>query len=56
MKIVVDTPEDFKKWLAEKPTVTQVWKEANAPAPVEVKEVAPVSKIDSTAVVAQVIK
>lgn len=56
MKIVVDTPEDFKKWLAEKPTVTQVWKEANAPAPVEVEQVAPVTNIDSTSVVAQVIK
>ncbi len=54
MKVVVDTPADFKKWLAEKPTVTQVWKDANAPAPVEV--VAPTSVIDSTAVVAQVIK
>ena len=54
MKIVVDTPEDFKKWLAEKPTVTQVWKDANAPAPVQ--EIAPVVVIDSAAVMAQVIK
>jgi cytochrome c oxidase subunit 2 len=30
MKIVVDTPEDFKKWLAEKPTVIEEVKTANA--------------------------
>jgi cytochrome c oxidase subunit 2 len=53
MKIVVETPEDYKKWLAEKPTVTQVWKEANAPAVLEVvKEIVQ----DTTLVVAQVIK
>jgi cytochrome c oxidase subunit 2 len=53
MKIVVETPEDYKKWLAEKPTVTQVWKEANAPAVLEVvKEIIQ----DTTLVVAQVIK
>jgi cytochrome c oxidase subunit 2 len=34
MKIVVDTPEDFKKWLAEKPTVIEEVKAANA-APAE---------------------
>lgn len=32
MKVVVDTPEDFKKWLAEKPTITEEVKAANAPA------------------------
>jgi cytochrome c oxidase subunit 2 len=30
MKIVVDTPEDFKKWLKEKPTLIQAVKEAVA--------------------------
>lgn len=54
MKIVVDTPADFKAWLAEKPTLAQQWKEANAPAPVAA-EGAPVA-VDSTKVVAQVIK
>ena len=54
MKIVVDTPEDFKAWLAEKPTLAQQWKDANAPAPVEVA--APVVAVDSSKVVAQVIK
>lgn len=54
MKIVVDTPEDFKAWLAEKPSLAQQWKDANAPAPVEVA--APVVAVDTTKVVAQVIK
>ena len=36
MKIVVDTPEDFKKWLAEKPTLIEEVKAAKAtPAPAE---------------------
>lgn len=30
MKLVVDTPEDYKKWLAEKPTLTAAVKEAAA--------------------------
>ena len=53
MKIVVDTPEEYKAWLAEKPTLAQQWKEANAPQPVEA---AGTSAVDSTKVVAQVIK
>ncbi len=35
MKVIVDTPEDFKKWLSDKPTLVQQVKEANAPKPVE---------------------
>lgn len=36
MKVVVDTPEDFKKWLAEKPTLVEEVKAAQAaPAPTE---------------------
>ena len=35
MKIVVDTPEDYKKWLSDKPTIVQEVKVANAPKPVE---------------------
>ena len=35
MKVVVDTPEDYKKWLADKPTLVQEVKAANAPKPVE---------------------
>jgi cytochrome c oxidase subunit II len=33
MKIVVDTPEDYKKWLNEKPTVVQEVKTAKTSAP-----------------------
>ena len=56
MKIVVDTPADFKAWLAEKPTLTQQWKEANAPAPAATPAEATAVAVDSTKVVAQVIK
>jgi cytochrome c oxidase subunit 2 len=53
MKIVVDTPGDFKAWLAEKPTLAQQWKEANAPKPAETPGAV---AVDSTKVIAQVIK
>ncbi|WP_339889712.1 cytochrome c oxidase subunit II [uncultured Flavobacterium sp.] len=56
MKIVVDTPNDYKKWLAEKPTLSSQWKEANAPKVEEVKEKTIETIVDSTKVVAQVIK
>ena len=35
MKIIVDTPEDYKKWLSEQANLAQQVKEANAPAPVD---------------------
>jgi len=53
MKIVVDTPEEYKAWLAEKPTLTQQWKEANSPKPAETPGAV---AVDSTKVIAQVIK
>lgn len=53
MKIVVDTPEEYKAWLAEKPTLAQQWKEANAPKPAETPGAV---AVDSTKVIAQVIK
>ncbi len=53
MKIVVDTPADYKSWLNKMPTLAQQWKEANAPKPVETAETV---TIDSTKVIAQVIK
>ncbi|EAZ95437.1 heme/copper-type cytochrome/quinol oxidase, subunit 2 [Flavobacteria bacterium BAL38] len=56
MKIIVDSPADFKAWLAEKPTLAQQWKDANAPAPVEAPVTIPVVAVDSTKVIAQVIK
>ena len=51
MKIVVDTPEDYKAWLAEKPTISQQVKEANAPD----ETVAPVIVTDSTTVDAPIV-
>jgi len=35
MKVIVDTPEDYKKWLSDKPTLVQEVKTAIAPKPVE---------------------
>jgi cytochrome c oxidase subunit 2 len=35
MKVIVDTQEDYKKWLSEKPTIVQEVKTANAPKPNE---------------------
>ncbi len=56
MKIVVDTPEDFKKWLAEKPTFGAAWKESIAPKVEEVKVESKEAVVDTTKVIAQVIK
>ena len=36
MKLVVDTPEDYKKWIDSKPTLVQAYKLSVAPAAVEV--------------------
>lgn len=35
MKVIVDTPEDYKKWLSDKPTIIQEVKTASAPKPDE---------------------
>ena len=35
MKIIVDTPAEYKAWLSGKPTIVQEVKEANAPKPEE---------------------
>ena len=51
MKIVVESPEDFKKWLSEKPTLAKQWAEANAPAEAPAEAV-----VDSTKVLAQVVE
>lgn len=45
MKIVVDTPEDFKKWLNEKPTLSQVVKDALA---AEAKPADEATKVNDT--------
>jgi cytochrome c oxidase subunit II len=55
MKIIVDSPADFKAWLADKPTLAQQWKDANAPALVAVPAETAVV-VDTTKVIAQVIK
>jgi cytochrome c oxidase subunit 2 len=35
MKIVVDTPEEYKKWLSDKVALVKEVKAANEPAPAE---------------------
>lgn len=35
MKVIVDTPEEYKKWLSEKATLVQEVKTSKTPAPVE---------------------
>ncbi len=47
MKIVVDTPEDYEKWLSDKSTLVQEVKAANAPKPAESG-----SGVDSTKIAA----
>jgi cytochrome c oxidase subunit 2 len=49
MKIVVDTPEDYKKWLSEQVNLAQQVREASAPAAVEGAD-APVKSNDTVAV------
>ena len=51
MKVVVDTPEAFKAWLAEKPTMSQQMKEAATPAPTAT----PTIQADSTQVEAPIV-
>ncbi|MDQ5928280.1 MAG: cytochrome c oxidase subunit [Bacteroidota bacterium] len=56
MKIVVDTPEDYKKWLKEQALLAQQIKDAAAaPAPVEGSMKADTVKSKDTAVVAPVV-
>ncbi len=58
MKIVVDTPQDYKKWLQEKPTIAAEIKAANAPAeplPTEAKPADTVKAKDAK-MIAQVVK
>ncbi len=56
MKIVVDTPSDFKKWISEQTKFGPKWKEANAPevvaeAPLQEVAVLGSTVVDSTATV-----
>lgn len=55
MKIVVDSPEDYKKWLSEKSTLVKEVKAANAsPAPVEGEVGKDSTKAKDTAVIAKI--
>jgi len=55
MKLVVDTPADFKKWIKEKPTLVQSFKDSNAPKEPAAND-KPVAAADTTKVMAQLIK
>ncbi len=52
-KIIVETPEEFKAWLAEKPTLASQWKEANAPAEAPSAPAVMETVVDTTKVLAQ---
>ncbi len=55
MKVVVDTPEDYKKWLSDKPTLVQEVKIANAaPAAVEAGVGQDSTKAKDTAAIAKI--
>ncbi len=53
MKVIVDTPEDYKKWLSDKPTLVQEVKTANAPKPVEGEMGTDTTKTRDTAAIAK---
>jgi cytochrome c oxidase subunit 2 len=53
MKVIVDTPEDYKKWLSDKPTVLQEVKIANTAKPVEGNIVKDSTKGKDTASIAK---
>ncbi len=54
MKVVVDTPEDYKKWLEGKTTVVEEVKAANAPKPVEGAVGIDSTKAKDTAAIAKI--
>jgi cytochrome c oxidase subunit 2 len=54
MKVVVDTPEDFKKWLSDKPTLVQEVKAANTPKPEAAGLGADTTKAKDTAAMAKI--
>ena len=55
MKIVVETPEEFKAWLSDKQSLVKAVKAQNEPAPVAAEPIA-VDSVKVVAVVAQVVK
>jgi cytochrome c oxidase subunit 2 len=54
MKVVVDTPEEYKKWLSDKPTLVQEVKTANTPKPVEGGVGTDSTKAKDTAAIAKI--
>ena len=54
MKVIVDTPEDYKKWLSDKPTLVQEVKTANTPKPVEGEVEKDSTKAKDTAAIAKI--
>ena len=54
MKVVVDTPEEYKKWLSDKPTLVQEVKIANTPKPVEGGMGTDSTKAKDTAAIAKI--
>lgn len=54
MKVIVDTPEDYKKWLSEQVTLVNEIKAANEPAPVENAVGTDSTKTNDTAAVAKI--
>ena len=56
MKIIVDTPEEYKKWLREKPTIAEEVKASLAPAPSETDaKSVDTTKAKETKIIAQVV-
>jgi cytochrome c oxidase subunit 2 len=54
MKVVIDSPEDYKKWLEGKPTVVEEVKVANEPKPVEGAVGKDSTKAKDTAAIAKI--
>lgn len=54
MKVIVDTPEDYKKWLSEQVTLVKQIKEANTEAPAEGKVPMDAAKTTDTTAVSKI--
>ncbi len=54
MKVIVDTPEDYKKWISEQVTLVDAIKSAAAPAPVDGAAGTDSTKTNDTAAIAKI--
>ncbi|WP_338408010.1 cytochrome c oxidase subunit II [uncultured Flavobacterium sp.] len=54
MKVIVDSPADYKKWLSEQTTLVQEVKAANTPKPLEVTKEIDSAKTEETTVIAKI--